>query len=89
MDLTKAFELVDHAKLLEAARKRGYPLALLRMSLAAYRLSRTIGVDGAFSRKVEATRGITAGSGFATSELRLLYLTFWRTRTMLGVHLCG
>ena len=44
------------------------------MSLAAYRLPRTIGVDGAFSREVTATRGITAGSGFATSELRLLML---------------
>ena len=74
LDLTKAFELVDHAKLLDAAKRRGYPLALLRMSLSAYRLSRTIGVDGCFSRTITATRGITAGSGFATSELRLLLL---------------
>ena len=74
LDLTKAFELVNHQKLLEAAKRRGYPLALLRMSIAAYRLSRTIGVDGCFSRTVKATRGITAGSGFATSELRLVLL---------------
>ena len=74
LDLTKAFELVDHQKLLDAAKRRGFPLAILRMSLAAYRLPRSIGVDGAFSREVVASRGITAGSGFATSELRLLLL---------------
>ena len=31
-------------------------------------------MDGSFSRTIRATRGITAGSGFATSELRLLLL---------------
>jgi len=41
---------------------------VLRLTLAAYRLARTIGSDGA------ATRSITAGSGLATSELRLLLL---------------
>ena len=74
LDLTKAFELVDHSKLVDAAIKRKYPLAILKLSLAAYRLPRSIGIDGNFSREVTATRGITAGSGFATSELRLLLI---------------
>ena len=74
LDLTKAFEMVDHQKLLAAARKRGYPLAILRLSLAAYRLSRSVGIDGGYSRPVTAARGITAGSGFATAELKLLLL---------------
>ena len=74
LDLTKAFELVDHQLLLEAAKKRGYPLALLRLSLAAYRLERTVGIDGHYSRPVLAQRGITAGSGFATTELRMLLM---------------
>ena len=74
LDLTKAFEMVSHAKLVQAAKKRGYPLSLLRMSLEAYRLNRTVGIDGVYSRIVEPTRGITAGSGFATTELRLLLL---------------
>ena len=47
---------------------------LLRLSLASYRLPRTIGVDGVHSQKLVATRGIVAGSGFATTELRLLLL---------------
>ena len=31
-----------------------------------------IGIEGIFSRRVLASRGITAGSGFATTELRVL-----------------
>ena len=43
-------------------------------ALAAYRLHRAVGVDGIYSRTVLATRGITAGAGFAAPELRLLLL---------------
>ena len=74
MDLTKAFEAVPHDLLLDAAKRRGFPIALLRMSIAAYRLKRAIGIDGVYSRQIQATRGITAGSGLATTELRLLLL---------------
>ena len=71
-DLVKAFEMIPHDLIIAAARKKGYPLAALRLSLAAYRLKRTISSDGSYSRLVTASRGITAGSGFATTELRLL-----------------
>ena len=74
LDLVKAFETVPHWVLTEAAKIKGYPIAILRLSLAAYRLARSIGVDGVYSRLIVATRGITAGSGFATSELRVLML---------------
>jgi len=73
LDLVKAFERVPHAPLAAAAR-HGYCLWLLRMSLAAYRLPRTVGVDGCYSRLITATCGITAGSCFATTELRVLLL---------------
>jgi hypothetical protein len=72
LDLVKAFETIPHDLLVKAAIDKGYNLVVLRLSLAAYRLSRVIGIDGIYSRKVFATRGITAGSGFATSELRVL-----------------
>ena len=72
IDLVKAFEKIPHHLVVKAARKHGYPLKLLRLSLAAYRLQRSIGIEGKYSRCITATRGITAGSGFATSELRLL-----------------
>ena len=74
LDLVKAFETIPHDKLAEAANAKGYSLSLLRLSIAAYRLRRSIGVAGVFSRCMRATRGITAGSGFATSELRLILL---------------
>ena len=50
----------------------GYPLALLRICLASYRIKRSIGIEGVYSKTVVATRGITAGSGTATTELKLL-----------------
>jgi len=72
LDLVKAFERVPHGHLVAAARKHNYNLWLLRLSLKAYRLARVIAVDGVFSCIVVATCGITAGSCFATTELRLL-----------------
>ena len=72
LDLAKAFEGVPHDRLWEAAEKLGYPLALLRLALAVYRMPRTVTAGGVFSRKVWPTCGITAGSGSATSELRAL-----------------
>ena len=68
-------------------------MGLLRMSLASYRLKRTVGVDGAYSRTIQATRGITAGSTFATTELRLLLnrmvkdaMKFWMGRVMMTLY---
>ena len=66
LDLVKAFETVPHWVLVEAAKLNGYPMVILQLSLAAYRLARSIGVDGVYSRLIIATRGITARSGFAT-----------------------
>ena len=74
LDLVKAFEMIPHQKLIDAASGRGYPLRLLRLSLAAYRLQRAVGSRGIFASQVRATRGITAGSGFATTELRVLLI---------------
>ena len=72
LDLVKAFETIPRDLLVKAARQKGYSIVILRLSLAAYRLWRAVGIDGVFSRKIQAARGITAGSGFATCELRLL-----------------
>ena len=74
LDLVKAFEKIPHARIIEAAQAHGLSLTVLRMSLAAYRIERTIGSDGLFSAPVQATQGITAGSGFATTELRVLLI---------------
>ncbi len=68
------FERVPRAELVEEARAVGYPLSVLRLAIAAYTLPRTVAVDGAHSRPVVAERGITAGSGLATFELRMLLI---------------
>ena len=70
LDLVKAFEKVRHWTIARAGRKHGYNLWLLRLSLQAYRIKRTISVEGCFSREVAACCGITAGFTFATTELR-------------------
>ena len=75
LDLVEAFERIPLDHLVVHARRWGYNLRLLRLSLAAYRLSRRIGVDGMYSNSVIATRGITAGSTFATVELRVLLMS--------------
>ena len=72
LDLVKAFEKIPHEHLIAAGKKHGYNGCCLRLALAAYRLVRSIGIDGAYSRTRVAVLGITAGSGFATAELRLL-----------------
>ena len=74
LDLAKAFETIPHQRLWQMAEKRGYPLKVLGLALAAYRLPRAVSADGVYSRLIQATRGITAGSGTATAELRLLIL---------------
>ncbi|CAK0874085.1 unnamed protein product, partial [Prorocentrum cordatum] len=72
LDLVKAFEQVPHDLVAAAAARLDFDLVALRLSLAAYRLARAIGVEGTFSCLLVATRGITAGSGFATVELQML-----------------
>ena len=47
LDLVKAFDRVPHHILMREAIRHGYPLRLLRLSLAAYRLGRSIRVGGA------------------------------------------
>ena len=74
LDLVKAFEQIPHRILARYAVKHGYNLWLLRLSLAAYRLQRSIGAEGTYSRTILAVCGITAGSSFATTELRVILL---------------
>ncbi|MGB0809187.1 MAG: helix-turn-helix domain-containing protein, partial [bacterium] len=40
---------------IDAARASHFPMGLLRMSLASYRLRRSVGVDSTYSRTIQAT----------------------------------
>ncbi len=75
LDLVKAFDKVPHHHVVEAARRHGLNLWVVRMSILTYRMTRFLGIDGVFSRGVLATRSLTAGSSFATAELRAILIT--------------
>lgn len=74
LDLIKAFERIPHAILAREAARFGYPLWLLRLSLAAYRLPRTLRIGEVYSFLVIACRGVTAGSGNATTEMKIMMI---------------
>ena len=74
LDLVKAFERVPHDILAALAALRGYSLMLLRLTIAAYRLARAVGIAGVYSVQLLPERSITAGSTFATGELRVILI---------------
>ena len=48
---------------------------MLRLAISTYKLARTIRVGEAMSDLAYAIRGIVAGSGTATTEMRLTMIT--------------
>lgn len=72
-DLVKAFDRVPHHILVREAQALGYSLWVLRLSLAACQLGRVLWLE-VISNVVYAFRGITAGSGLATTEMHILLL---------------
>ena len=77
-DVSKAFDRVPRDKLVHTAVSLGYPMELLRLSLASYEWQRTI-IDGRLAADpLTPTVGIGPGSGFATYELAALLLASMR-----------
>ena len=74
LDLVKAFERVPYWLLVQEARELGCPLWMLMLSTATYQPPRTLRVGKVCSDLLVAIRGITAGSGLATTEMRLIML---------------
>ncbi len=74
LDLVKAFERIPYRVLVREAKRLGYPLRLLRLAIATYRLPRTVRVGEALSDLVVALKGIAAGSGTATTEMRVVMI---------------
>ena len=69
-DLRKCFEHVPHDQLLRQASKQRYPMDLLRVSIHSYRWPRSIVSDyNIVAEAIHPSRGIVAGSAFATVEL--------------------
>ena len=74
LDLVKVFDNVPQWLLIREAIALGYPLWILRLSIATYRLGRVVRIGSVVSKMLMALTGITAGSGFATSEMRLVLI---------------
>ena len=74
LDLVKCYDLVSHPAVLAQAIALNFPLAVLRLSLAAYGAHRRITLRGAVSREVQAMRGVAAGCGQATTLLKVLLM---------------
>ena len=69
VDLHKAFELVDRGLLLKAAFDAGYPCDVLAWGLSMYGWSRRLVFRQCVTAEMFPSRGIAAGSAFATTEL--------------------
>ena len=70
----KAFDRVPRWLLQQEAIVLGYPLKILRLSMATYAVERVIRIGKVVSKGVWAIRGITVGSGFATTEMRVILI---------------
>ena len=74
LDLVKAFDYVPHWVLIREGLNLGYPLWLLRLSISTYKMSRVVRVKKVVSGLIWAYRGMTAGSGFSTTEMRVVMI---------------
>ena len=74
LDLVKAFDRIPLWLLVQEAAALGYPLKILRLSISVYTLERVIRIGGVVSKTILAWRGITAGSIFATTEMRVILI---------------
>ncbi len=57
LDVVKAFERVPHDRVVASAKKHSYNLCVLRLTFAAYRMQRSIGVNGSFGFRVLRDNG--------------------------------
>ena len=72
--IVKACERIQYWYLAQQAQKYGFSVTLLRLSIASYQLDRVVGVGAVLANPLRAGRGITAGSVFATAEMRIVMI---------------
>ena len=74
LDVVKAFNRAPHDILVREAIALCFSLWVLPLSLVAYSSERRIRIEGKLSDLIRPYRGITAGSGLATTEMRVVML---------------
>ncbi len=73
-DMQSFFEMVKRGKLRRRARSTGFPTPLLKLALAAYDGPRMLSMEGALSRVLRGSEGVTAGCGLASTLIRVYCL---------------
>lgn len=74
LDLVKAFDRIPYAVLMREAERLHYPKWLLKLAIATYRPLRVLRVGSVMSDIMRATRGVTAGAGIATTDMRIVMI---------------
>ena len=72
LDLEKAFECVRLDRIWGLARKRNFPMIILKAVMEAYCFARRLVYQGAVGEEIRTLSAILAGGGFATDLLSLL-----------------
>ncbi len=70
-DLESFYESVDRERLLRRAVSTGFPLPVVRLSLAMYAVPRVLSLEGRITREVWPKRGVGAGCGLANSYVKV------------------
>ena len=83
-DLVKASDRIPHWLLVREAVNLGYPLWFIRLSLQTYLLKRVIQVRKVVSFIAQPYRGITAGSGSAVTEMKLVMIIIIKRHASLS-----
>lgn len=86
-DISKAFDRVPKRVLWVADRRRGYPLATMRMSPLTYQWERRLVERSMIGPVVRPVAGIGPGSAFATFELALLLVEVVRKLATLPMQI--
>ena len=70
LDMSKCYERIRHLVIVEAAKREGFNLRILRVCLAIYAGPRVLSVDGAVSERFAIGTSIVAGCALSTSLSR-------------------
>ncbi len=73
-DMESFYETINRDLLLVEAQALGFPLNLVRASLAAYSAPRVLTLNGIAAKELHPRRGIIAGCTFASSLVKVFYL---------------
>ncbi len=73
-DLESFYECIDRERLLRRAHETGFPIPVVRLSLAMYSVPRVLSLEGRISKEVWPKRGVGAGCGLANTYVKLYTL---------------